>query len=315
MTTKKLYITAIAMFLFSPPAFAQGSSTVDVPMLFYGTRPAVEVMVNGKGPFFFLIDTGAQGMARVDASLVKRLNLTATGQSKASDTSARNEATLNEYQLDSISVGIAEFRQVTALSRNYNTTTYLPHLDGILGFDLFADQLLTLNYPGKRVRIERGELPSADGRRVLAYEIRDGNPYIEVAVGNLKMNAMLDSGNIRGIDFPAALVAKLPLASYPKLVGKGGSISGEFEVKEVRLQDTLSIGHHLFPEPIITFTDVYDEINIGSSLLRQFEVTFDLKSQRVRLIKSRNVSAEIRFDACGCAEGSLASLTSSSQTT
>jgi hypothetical protein len=38
-------------------------------MLFYGTRPAVEVTVNGKDRFLFLIDTGAQGMARADVSL------------------------------------------------------------------------------------------------------------------------------------------------------------------------------------------------------------------------------------------------------
>jgi hypothetical protein len=98
---------------------------------------------------------------------------------------------------------------------------------------------------------------------------------------------MLDSGNIRAIDLPASLVTRLPLASYPILVGKGGSVSGEFELKQVRLQDTLTIGGYQFPQPTITFTDVYDEINIGSSLLREFVITFDQKNHRVRFVKAR----------------------------
>jgi hypothetical protein len=40
-------------------------------------------MVNGKGPFLFLIDTGGQGQARADVSLVQRLGLSTVGQSTA----------------------------------------------------------------------------------------------------------------------------------------------------------------------------------------------------------------------------------------
>jgi hypothetical protein len=35
-----------------------------VPMTLVGPNPAIEVHVNGKGPFLFLIDTGASGPGR-----------------------------------------------------------------------------------------------------------------------------------------------------------------------------------------------------------------------------------------------------------
>lgn len=286
MQMNRVFLTAVIILVFSLSAIAQKSTVADVPMSFYGTRPAIEVVVNGKGSFLFLVDTGAQGMARADTSLVQRLNLSPVGQSATSDASGKNPVNLNEVRFDTLSIGSLSLREVTALSRNYNTVSYLPHIDGILGFELFADYLLTLDYPNKRVRIERGELPKPDGAQILNFEILNGNPYINVSIGNLKTKALIDSGNIRGVDAPASLVSKLPLASYPRLIGKGGSVSGEYELREVRLQDTLSIGRYLFPEPTITFTDVYDEINIGSAMLREFAITFDQKNHRVRFLKA-----------------------------
>lgn len=267
------------------PSSAQKSTVVDIPMFFCGTGPAVEVMVNGEGPFLFFIDTGAQGMARADVSLVKRLALSPSGQSAASSATSEKQVTLNEFRLETLSIGSIQFRGVTALSRDYNTASYLPPIDGILGFELFADYLLTLDFPNKRVRITRGELPRPNGVHILDFESRNGVPFIDVSVGKLKEKAMIDSGDIRAIDFPASVVSKLALASYPRMIGKGGSVSGEFEVKEVRLRDTLTVGRYSFPQPTITFSDVYTEILIGSTMLQEFIVTFDQKNHRVRFTK------------------------------
>ncbi len=289
---RNLFLTAFVILAVSFPTVAQKSVIADVPMLFYGTRPAVEVTVNGQGRFLFLIDTGAQGMARADVSLVQRLGLPSVGQSAASDISGKNLVTLNEVKFDTLSIGSITFRRIAALSRNYNTVSYLPTIDGILGFELFKDYLLTLDYPNKRVRIERGELPKPDGAQTLIFESQDGVPFIEIRVGSLKAKALIDTGNIRGIEFPSSLVKKLPLASYRRVIGKGGSISNEFEINEVRLQDTIAVGRHLFPKPTITFTDVYNDVNIGSTALSEFAVTFDQKNRRVRFVKKQKVRAK-----------------------
>lgn len=282
-----LFLIVTIILTCALPSAAQEPTLVDIPMSFYGTRPAIEVMVNGKGPFLFLIDTGAQGMARADASLVQRLGLSPIGQSAASYVSSDKQVVLNEFRLETLSIGSIQFQGVTALSRDYNTFSYLPRIDGILGFGLFSDYLLTLDFPNKRVRIKRGELPKPDGARILNFESRDGVPFIDVSVGNLNAKALIDSGAIRALDFPASVVAKLPFASYTRTIGKGTSVSGEFEVREVRLQDTLSIGRYSFPEPTITFSDAENEILIGSALLREFIVTFDQKNHRVRFIKAK----------------------------
>jgi predicted aspartyl protease len=293
---KKLFLMISVVLTFSYPTAAQKSAVVDIPMTFNGTRPVVEVMVNGKGPFLFLIDTGAQGQARADVSLVQRLGLPSTGQSASTDDTGKNAVNLNAVRMDTLSIGNISFREVTALSRNYNSSSYLPDIDGILGFNLFSDYLLTLDYPNKRVRIERGELPKADGAQILNFEKREGDtfgdPLIEISVGSLKAKALIDTGNIFGITLPTALVKKLSLASYKTAVGKAKTVSNEFEISEVRLQDTISIGRHLFPEPTIIFADVFDDVIIGSTDLKEFAVTFDQKNHRVRFVKKQKIRAK-----------------------
>lgn len=266
------------VFLFLAP-LAGASPTVDVPMLFSGTRPVVEVRVNGQGPFRFLLDTGAAGVARIDTSLAERLRLRPEGQQDASDAGAAGHATLRQFHLASLSLGDYELRDVTAYSRNYNTVSYVPHIDGILGFAFFADVLLTLDYPARRVRVAAGHLSPSD----TALEIRDGNPYAAARLGNLRTMVLIDSGNIRAIDMPSATAATLRQTSYTRLIGKGKSVSGEFEIREVPVAETLAIGRSATPVAAVTFADEFTEINVGSAFLRAFVVTFDQSHQRIRL--------------------------------
>ncbi|HWS53309.1 MAG TPA: aspartyl protease family protein [Pyrinomonadaceae bacterium] len=257
---------------------------VEVPMLFRGPMPAVEVMVNGQGPFLFAIDTGGQGMARVDSTLVERLKLRQVGEVQAGDGSGRNTRSLMLVELDSITLGGVEFKGVRAASRNYNTSPNLPKIDGILGFNLFADYLLTLDFPARRVRLERGELPKPDGAEVLSFENPRGIPVVELSVGGRKVKAHIDSGNTVGaFMLPAALAEGLKFAAPPAVVGKARTISNEIEIKEGRLTESIRLGRFEFAGPTVTFPAVSDDANIGSKALRDFSLTFDQKNKSVKL--------------------------------
>lgn len=257
---------------------------VDAAMLFRGPMPAVEVMVNGQGPFLFAIDTGAQGAARVDSSLMEKLKLTPIDKAQASDGSGRNARMLDVVELDSISFGNVQFKKVRALTRDYNTSAGMRRIDGILGFNLFADYLLTLDFPAQRVRLERGELPKANGANIISFESPNGIPVITLRVGDFKINAHLDSGNtVGGFILPSSLVEKLTFANAPFSLGKARTVTSEVEIKEVRLKENINLGGSEFKEPTIVFPAISDEANIGSTVLREFALTFDQKNKLVRL--------------------------------
>lgn len=71
--------------------------------------------------------------------------------------------------------------------------------------------------------------------------------------------------------------------SYTHLIGKGRSVSGEFEIREVPVAETLAIGSTKLPLTSVTFADEFEEINVGSTFLRSFVVSFDQERRRFRL--------------------------------
>ena len=73
-------------------ALAQ-SNSLSAPMELTHGKPFVMVLVNGKGPFRFVIDTGTGGGAFVSAQLADTLNLPESGNVHLSDPSKQGTRT------------------------------------------------------------------------------------------------------------------------------------------------------------------------------------------------------------------------------
>jgi hypothetical protein len=157
-------------------------------------------------------------------------------------------------------------------------------VDGILGLNLFTDYLVTLDFPAKKLRLDKGELSKADGAEILDYKNEAGVAQVELGVGDKKIKAHLDSGNAIGaFVFPTAFAEKLAFAGEPRVVGRARSASGEMEIKEVQLKDVIRLGRHEFPDATIVYPALGDIGNVGVKILSQFVITFDQKNERARL--------------------------------
>ena len=265
---------------------AAGAKSYTAPLRFYGTRPAVEVTVEGQGPFLFLIDTGAGGPpARADALLVKRLGLAMQGRASTSDGGGA-PAAIDKLTLPDVTIGTFSMANVAALSRDYGSIPYLPKLDGILGPAFFKDRLLTIDFVRGTLTIQDGTLPPADGRNILDYELIEGNLAVPVSIGGQSAKAVIDTGNIRGLDMPAEAVRPLRMASFPRLAGNSVGVSGSSLIREVTLAAPLRIGGHAIERPAATFSEDFHEWNIGSALLQDFVLTIDQKNRRLRLVRA-----------------------------
>jgi predicted aspartyl protease len=285
-----LAIVTISWAVWQAPQLRSADSPPKLPMEFPmqvgDGMPTIEVMVNGQGPFVFGFDTGAQAGPRVDASLVEKLNLKATGEVQAIDPSGRNPQASATVKLDSLSIGALRFTEVTAVSRNYKNSPRPLKVDGILGLNLFAEYLVTLDFPAKKLRLGKGELPKADGAEVLDYKNDAGITQVELSVGDKKIKAHLDTGNAIGtFVLPTAFVEKLSLAGEPRVVGRARSASGEMEIKQVQLKDVVKLGRHEFPGATVTYPALGDIGNVGVKILSQFVIAFDQQHERVRLTR------------------------------
>jgi Aspartyl protease len=282
---RPLTLSIALFFACAVSVAAQSSSAAVAPMQFRGLMPVIEVKLNGQGPFAFAIDTGGGMQADIDTSIAAQLRLVTTGQVRSGDPSGLNDHVLNTTHIDSIAFGGAEFRNVTAVVRPQRITADYPNVDGILGFALFTDYLLTLDYPAMQVRLARGNLPTANGADILSFELEHRVPVIEVAIGKWRVKAHVDSGNfVAGFILPEALVEQLPLLSEPVTVGRARSVTNQIEIKQAQLRDTIHIGHFDYPQATIAFPALSDT-NVGFKILRDYALTFDQKNKRMRMVR------------------------------
>jgi hypothetical protein len=217
---------------------------------------------------------------------VEKLQLKSSGQVQATDGSGRSPQVVDTVKLDSVAIGNLRFADVTAGSRNFKNSPRPSKVDGIVGLSLFSDYLVTLDFPKKLLRFERGELPKSDGAEILDYKSERGVPLVELTVGSTKINAHLDSGNMIGaFVLPTSFVEKLTHASEPVVVGRARSASGEMEIKQVQIKEMVRLGRHEFPGATITFPALGEIANVGAKVLSQFSVSFDQQHQRVRLTR------------------------------
>jgi len=291
---RQLALATLLLFVYASAARAQDTTTAVMPLQMRGLMPVVEVTLNSQGPFFFMIDTGAGMQADIDVSVAQRLNLRANGRVLSGDPSGVNDREVATATIDSIKIGSnrgVEFRDVTAVVRAHRITKDYPDVDGILGFALFTDYLLTLDYPAMQVRLSRGVLSPANRSDILNFEIENRIPVIELAIGKMRVRAHVDSGNfVAGFILPEEIVEQLQLLSSPVTVGSARSVSNRIDLKQVQLRDTIRVGSFDFPQPLVQFPALSDT-NLGFKVLREFTVTFDQKNRRMKLARMASSKA------------------------
>ncbi len=262
------------------------ASPVTVPMEWAGHLASVSVRLNGQGPFRFAIDTGAAGAARIDTSVARALNLPVVGEALVGDPSGKNAKSAPIVRLESLEIGGARFGNLTATTGPYTGRIPGEKVDGILGFALFADCLVTLDYPGLRMKLASGELPAANGADVIDFHAERGIPSITIRVADREVEADVDAGAMGGISLPDALAAKLPLAEPPRVVGHARTVSNEFDIRAAELNGNVMIGGVTLERPRVEFQPFFPMANVGSRVLRDFALTFDQKNHRLKLARS-----------------------------
>jgi hypothetical protein len=280
---KRLHISlACALAVLTASALPAQETVARAAMELKGRGwPHVRVNVNGRGPFTFVLDTGTDVDLSVTQRLVKQLSLPRSGEKVLDDGSGVNRRLVPAFHVDSVSVAGVEFKDLSARQcpplRN--------EFDGILGFTLFRDYLLTLDYPKEKVILARGSLPPADGKEILALTVLDKRPVIELTVGPREVGVLLDSGGA-GFTLPAKFAEDLKFVTKPVVFARQETVSNVVEIKGAPLASDIYFGAYTLKRPFLAI-DPLDPIgNFGFTLLKNFAVTFDQKSKLVRFVGS-----------------------------
>lgn len=161
--------------------------TLDAWVDAYG-RPTAKVMINGAGPFQFMVDTGSTTTV-IAARHREAMGAPIIGEAMVAGTTGT--AMMPVAELGTVQTGVVtkEKLRVAVL-----TDEGLAQADGILGADVFAGRRLVFNIKEKLVRIE----PSKRQTRVAPLgnmRVRNGLlAEVEGRVGNVTARMMLDTG-------------------------------------------------------------------------------------------------------------------------
>ncbi len=243
-------------------------------------KPYVMVMVNGKGPFRFVLDTGTGAQALVTADLANQLQMPVVGQARLTDPSGQGKQRSPVVQVDSLSVAGIEFTQVHAVLHSLAAEDI--NCQGLLGFALFRDYLLTLDYPGQKMMLAFGALKPDGGRKVLPMRIEDGLPIFTLTLGEQRLDAELDSGGI-GLSLPEHLAQRLKFDADPEAFANSESLTTRFQIKAGKLGSDVQVGRYTFVHPFVEINPAFPLVNFGASAMQNFVITFDQVNLLVRL--------------------------------
>jgi hypothetical protein len=252
-------------------------------MALFGGRPVVSVRVNGKGPFQFILDTGAQGTV-VGEELAHELGLPDRGRIRAGRPGGAAPAPAIVTRIETLELGEAQVSGLFAVSLNLsNMWTGSETPRGVLSAAAFPGLLITLDYNARQIELWRGELPAADGQSIFEWDAGERLPSVPLTLNDVKLKAQLDSGSAFGISLPRKCLNSLRLAGNPGEAPKEKTVDGQSTVFVAKLDGLAKIGQFTIANPQVRFTEGQSAGNIGSEVLRQFSVTLDSKNRRVRL--------------------------------
>ncbi len=221
----------------------------------------------------------------------------------------------NSFRIKKISNPDQQLFVVLDKDINFSPTLGIP-VHGIIGFDLFRDFIVEVNYSRKMIRFHdpaRYREKVNSKTQVLPISIEDRKAYVEGHVSfdnreDVPVKLLMDTGSSdavwlfqdleKGID--------LPQKHYTDYLGKGlnGSIFGKrTKVRKVRLGDfELNNAKAAFPD-MFSFSSIKDHGDrngtLGGEILRRFNIVFNYRDGLIYVKKNSYFNDPFRFNMSG----------------
>ncbi|HEV7605729.1 MAG TPA: aspartyl protease family protein [Steroidobacteraceae bacterium] len=156
-------------------------------------RVMTRVMVNGKGPFRFVIDTGAS-RSTLAPHLARALNLQPSVGRNVMLNGVTGAAEVTTVAVDSLEIGALKFEKQDL---PVIFTSIMGNADGILGVAGFQDQRIDVDFKRDRVSVleSNGKRPHYSMVTARATRNNNGLMIVDVRVGRrIRAKAVIDTG-------------------------------------------------------------------------------------------------------------------------
>jgi predicted aspartyl protease len=230
-------------------------------------RPTAKVMLNGRGPFDFLVDTGAN-LTVITKRRAQELGVIPSGTTTINGTTGSAE--LPVAILARLATGVVDAADLRVAVL---PDALLPHQDGVLGADMFVDRRLVFEIPQKRVRVEQSHRSMAIAPHLAgvgSLRVRNGRlAEIDGRIGRLGARLMLDTGAavcIANHSLGAALLKAYPRTWHANKAAVRG-VNGRTITGDLLMLPDLSFGGLIVRDAIAVAADapIFDLWQLSSA--------------------------------------------------
>jgi predicted aspartyl protease len=177
------------------------------------------VMLNGQGPFRFMLDTGATRTV-LAASTLAKLNLKPDESARVSVVGVSGTTVVATVHIDTVDSGAMHFRDLTAPVLE---GAFMKGLDGILGMDGLNGMMLSANFAQDRVVIRNAPRQAFSSYALMGRFVSQRLLMVEGTINGVRTQAVIDTGAAHTLG-NAALLATLPHGGAPPAKLKGQMI-------------------------------------------------------------------------------------------
>jgi hypothetical protein len=287
-----------------------GKTSTTVPFMLGENHVYLDVMLNGKGPYRFIFDTGGSNV--VDPAVAKEIGALSAGSAQGSGVGSQTEG-LSFANVSTLQVGDALVKDqlfAVAPTRMGFGVSAGRQVDGLIGWEVLARYITTFDYANLQVTLALpgAATPPANGH-VVPFVFYGTQPQIACTIDAIPAECTIDTGARDTISLMSPFVA-----AHPEIVpasmtavgitgfGFGGAATGKLgRVQSVGIDD-LKLSNLIADyssQNAGALAAPFVAANIGGNLLRRFNVTFDYYNGTMTLVPNSSYAQLDTYERSG----------------
>ncbi|MEP6784587.1 MAG: aspartyl protease family protein [Sphingomonadales bacterium] len=286
---------------YAAPSAAPTGVTIDderrsatLPFRLLNNHIYIEAMVEGRGPYTFIVDTG--GHTILSSRIVREAGLSPAGAAPSSGAGAET-ITSGYAKVREIAFGPIRMHDQTAITMDiYDPAVEGIRVDGMIGFELLRRLALEIDYGRSRLTFTRFEdFDAAAAGVAVPFTFYDHLPQVEGRIADIPALFDIDTGSRNEVDMTSPFVTanKLDTRFPGSIKAMTGWGVGGPSMSQVVRAPSLTLGSVVIHHPVIglsratagSFSDSNFGGNVGSGLLKRFVTSFDY-SKQIMYLKS-----------------------------
>lgn len=285
---------------------------VTMPFTLINNHIIVDVRLDGRGPYPFLVDSGGHDI--VTPYAVKELGIVSAGDTPSFGAGEKSVSS-GYAHIDRIDIGSALLSNQTLVTLDFSPPAVegIP-LGGMLGLEVFERFVVQIDYGAKTLTLidpaSFSEVDRAASGVAIPFVFYEHMPQVKGDFDGRPARYNIDTGSRAEVTLTAPYVSVERLRdAYPDgiEITDGWGVGGASRSYVVRA-GVLGLGSVATPRPIAglsetrhgAFSDSNYEGNVGSGLLKRYVATFDYSRLTLFLKPTENLDQDVgAFDRVG----------------